>query len=163
MEVVVADIGGSHARFALADVEDGQVTNLGEAVTFTTVEHASLQTAWATFGDRVGRKSTLVASLLTMGVSTTLVGCLPTYAAAGWWAPLILCILRFGQGFGLGGEWGGAALLAVENAPPGYENRYGMFPPLGAPIGFIAANGFFLLLGTMLDDRQRGEITLSAS
>ena len=71
------------------------------------------------FGDRVGRKSTLVASLLTMGLSTTLVAFLPTYASIGWPAAFILCLLRFGQGFGLGGEWGGAALLAVENAPPG--------------------------------------------
>ena len=75
------------------------------------------------FGDRVGRKSTLVASLLTMGVSTTLVAILPTYATAGWIAPVALCVLRFGQGFGLGGEWGGAALLAVEHAPPGWRAR----------------------------------------
>ncbi|HWI86366.1 MAG TPA: MFS transporter, partial [Sphingomonas sp.] len=98
------------------------------------------------FGDRVGRKSTLVASLLTMGISTTLVAFLPTYATAGWIAPLLLCVLRFGQGFGLGGEWGGAALLAVEHAPPGKRARYGMFPQLGAPVGFIAANGLFLIL-----------------
>ena len=102
------------------------------------------------FGDRVGRKSTLVASLLTMGISTTLVAFLPTYAQAGWWAPLILCILRFGQGFGLGGEWGGAALLAVENAPPGWRARFGSVPQLGAPVGFILANGLFLLLGLLL-------------
>ena len=106
------------------------------------------------FGDRVGRKSTLVASLLTMGVSTTLVAFLPTYASAGWIAPLGLCLLRFGQGFGLGGEWGGAALLAVEHAPPGYRARFGMFPQLGAPVGFIAANGLFLLLGTILTPDQ---------
>jgi MFS family permease len=102
------------------------------------------------FGDRVGRKSTLVASLLTMGVSTTLVAFLPTYASAGWIAPLALCVLRFGQGFGLGGEWGGAALLAVEHAPPGWRARYGSAPQLGAPAGFIAANGLFLLLGLWL-------------
>jgi MFS family permease len=102
------------------------------------------------FGDRIGRKSTLVASLLTMGISTTLVAFLPTYASAGWWAPALLCILRFGQGFGLGGEWGGAALLAVEHAPPGWRARFGMFPQLGAPAGFLAANGFFLLLGLWL-------------
>ena len=102
------------------------------------------------FGDRVGRKSTLVASLLTMGVSTTLVAVLPTYATAGWFAPLALCILRFGQGFGLGGEWGGAALLAVEHAPPGWRARYGSAPQLGAPAGFIAANGLFLLIGLWL-------------
>ncbi|WP_420141374.1 MFS transporter, partial [Sphingomonas sp.] len=102
------------------------------------------------FGDRVGRKSTLVASLLTMGISTTLVAVLPTYASAGWVAAALLCVLRFGQGFGLGGEWGGAALLAVESAPKGYEARFGMFPQLGAPVGFIAANGLFLILGLML-------------
>jgi MFS family permease len=106
------------------------------------------------FGDRVGRKSTLVASLLTMGISTTFVAFLPTYADAGWWAPLLLCFLRFGQGFGLGGEWGGAALLAVEHAPPGWRARFGMFPQLGAPAGFLAANGFFLLLNLFLTRTQ---------
>ncbi len=106
------------------------------------------------FGDRIGRKSTLVASLLLMGGSTLLIAFLPTYEAAGWLAPLLLCILRFGQGFGLGGEWGGAALLAVENAPPGYRARFGMFPQLGAPIGFVAANGVFLLLGFLLTEEQ---------
>lgn len=99
------------------------------------------------FGDRIGRKSTLVASLMTMGVSTLLIAFLPTYAMVGWVAPALLCLLRFGQGFGLGGEWGGAALLAVENAPPGWRARFGMFPQLGAPVGFIAASGLFLLLG----------------
>ncbi len=108
------------------------------------------------FGDRVGRKSTLVASLLLMGGSTVLIAFLPTYAQIGWAAPVILCLLRVGQGLGLGGEWGGASLLAVENAPPGWAGRFGMFPPLGAPIGFIAANGFFLILGlTMTDDQFR--------
>ncbi len=106
------------------------------------------------FGDRIGRKSTLVASLMLMGGSTVAIAFLPTYAQIGWVAPLILCILRFGQGLGLGGEWGGASLLAVENAPPGWRNRYGMFPPLGAPVGFIAANGFFLILGATLTDVQ---------
>jgi metabolite-proton symporter len=104
------------------------------------------------YGDRIGRKSTLVASLLVMGGSTLAIAFLPTYAMVGWVAPLLLCALRFGQGFGLGGEWGGAALLAVENAPPGYRGRYGIFPQLGAPVGFIAANGLFLLLGLMLGE-----------
>ena len=103
------------------------------------------------FGDRIGRKSTLVASLLLMGGATFLIAFLPTYAMVGWIAPALLCVLRFGQGFGLGGEWGGAALLAVENAPPGWRARFGMFPQLGAPVGFIAANGLFLLLGLGLD------------
>ncbi|MBS0484392.1 MAG: MFS transporter [Proteobacteria bacterium] len=104
------------------------------------------------YGDRIGRKSTLVVSLLLMGVSTLLIAFLPTYAMAGWIAPLLLCLLRFGQGLGLGGEWGGAALLAVENAPPGWRARFGMVPQLGAPVGFLAANGMFLLLGMGLSE-----------
>jgi MFS family permease len=112
--------------------------------------------AWAFghYGDRIGRKSTLVASLLTMGLSTLAIAFLPTYASIGFWAPVILCLLRFGQGFGLGGEWGGAALLAVENAPAGWRGRYGMVPQLGAPIGFIAANGLFLVLGLTMTPAQ---------
>lgn len=110
--------------------------------------------AFGHFGDRIGRKSTLVASLLIMGGSTLAIGFLPTYATVGWVAPLLLCLLRFGQGFGLGGEWGGAALLAVENAPPGYRARWGMFPQLGAPVGFIASNGLFLILGLTLTSEQ---------
>lgn len=106
------------------------------------------------FGDRIGRKSTLVASLLTMGLATVLIGFLPTYDAIGWPAPFVLCLLRFAQGFGLGGEWGGATLLAVENAPPGHRTRYAMFPQLGAPVGFIAANGLFLLLGLTMTAAQ---------
>jgi MFS family permease len=106
------------------------------------------------FGDRIGRKSTLVVSLLTMGLSTTLIAILPTYAQAGLWAPLALCTLRFGQGLGLGGEWGGAALVAVENAPPGWRARYGMCPQLGAPAGLLAANGMFLLMGAWLSPAQ---------
>jgi MFS family permease len=110
--------------------------------------------AFGHFGDRIGRKSTLVVSLLVMGLSTLFIAFLPTYEMAGWFAPLALCILRFGQGFGLGGEWGGAALLAVENAPPGYKARFGMFPQLGAPVGFIFANGLFLILGLILTQEE---------
>ena len=106
------------------------------------------------FGDRIGRKATLVAALLTMGVSTVGIGLLPTYAAIGIWAPALLALLRFGQGLGLGGEWGGAVLLAIENAPPGRAAFYGMFPQLGAPIGFLGSAGAFLLLASVLDDRQ---------
>lgn len=106
------------------------------------------------YGDRIGRKTTLVASLLTMGLSTTLVAFLPTYEMAGWVAPFALCVLRFGQGFGLGGEWGGAALLAVENAPPGWRARFGSAPQMGAPAGFIAANGLFLILCTAMTPEQ---------
>ncbi len=98
------------------------------------------------FGDRIGRKSTLVASMLVMGLSTTLIGLLPGYATAGALAPWLLCLLRFGQGIGLGGEWGGAALLATENAPPGKRAWFGMFPQLGPPLGFLMANGLFLAL-----------------
>jgi MFS family permease len=106
------------------------------------------------FGDRVGRKSTLVASLMLMGGSTFAIAFLPGYAQIGWLAPVLLCVLRFGQGFGLGGEWGGAALLAVENAPPGWRGRFGMFPQLGAPVGFIFANGLFLALSLLLTPDQ---------
>lgn len=106
------------------------------------------------FGDRIGRKSTLVASLLLMGVSTTLIGVLPGYDSIGVWAPIILCVLRFGQGLGLGGEWGGAALLATENAPEGKRAWFGMFPQLGPSIGFLAANGLFLTLALVLSDEQ---------
>lgn len=106
------------------------------------------------FGDRIGRKSTLVASLLLMGVSTTAIGVLPGYDSIGVWAPIILCLLRFGQGLGLGGEWGGAALLATENAPEGKRAWFGMFPQLGPSIGFLAANGLFLTLALVLSDEQ---------
>jgi metabolite-proton symporter len=104
------------------------------------------------FGDRIGRKATLVAALLTMGVSTVLIGLLPTYAAIGTVAPLLLALCRFGQGLGLGGEWGGAVLLATENAPPGKRAWYGMFPQLGAPIGFFLSGGIFLLLSQTMSD-----------
>jgi len=110
--------------------------------------------AFGHFGDRIGRKSTLVASLLLMGGSTIVIGFLPTYESLGLWAPLLLCLLRFCQGLGLGGEWGGAALLAVENAPAGHRARFGMMPQLGAPIGFIASNGLFLILGLLLTPEQ---------
>lgn len=106
------------------------------------------------FGDRVGRKATLVASLLTMGISTVLIGFLPTYASIGIAAPLLLALCRFGQGLGLGGEWGGAVLLATENAPPGRRAWYGMFPQLGAPVGFLLSSGSFLLLAHYLSEAQ---------
>jgi metabolite-proton symporter len=106
------------------------------------------------FGDRIGRKATLVAALLTMGVSTILIGLLPTYAAIGTAAPLLLALCRFGQGLGLGGEWGGAVLLATENAPPGKRAWYGMFPQLGAPLGFFLSGGTFLLLGQLMPDED---------
>jgi metabolite-proton symporter len=106
------------------------------------------------FGDRVGRKTTLVAALLTMGVSTVAIGLLPTYATIGIAAPLLLALCRFGQGLGLGGEWGGAVLLAIENAPPGKRAWYGMFPQLGAPVGFFFSGGVFLVLSRLLTNEQ---------
>ena len=101
-------------------------------------------------GDKVGRKTTLVAALLTMGIATFLIGVLPTYAMVGWFAPLMLVILRLAQGFALGGEWSGAALVATENAPAGKRAWYGTFPQLGAPLGFIIANGLFLVIAALL-------------
>ncbi|MCW4453797.1 MHS family MFS transporter [Flavobacterium sp. MXW15] len=106
------------------------------------------------FGDRIGRKATLVAALLTMGVSTVVIGLLPTYADIGLLAPVLLALCRFGQGLGLGGEWSGAVLLATENAPPGKRAWYGMFPQLGAPLGFLLSAGTFLLLGRCMSDAQ---------
>ena len=106
------------------------------------------------YGDRIGRKATLVAALLTMGVSTVLIGLLPTHAQIGVLAPALLALCRFGQGLGLGGEWGGAVLLATENAPPGKRAWYGMFPQLGAPLGFLCSTGIFLLLTHFLSDAQ---------
>ena len=106
------------------------------------------------FGDRVGRKTTLVLALTTMGLSTFLIGVLPSYASIGLAAPILLALCRFGQGIGLGGEWGGAVLLAVENAPPRKRALYGMFPQLGAPLGFFLSGGVFLLLSRVLTDEQ---------
>jgi metabolite-proton symporter len=104
------------------------------------------------FGDRVGRKATLVAALLTMGISTVSIGALPTYRTIGVAAPLLLALCRLG--LGLGGEWGGAVLLAIENAPHGKRAWYGMFPQLGAPVGFLFSGGVFLVLSRWLTDEQ---------
>ena len=108
-------------------------------------------------GDKRGRKVTLVGALLTMGLATFLIGALPTYEMAGWLATLLLVVLRLAQGFALGGEWSGAALVATENAPKGKRAIYGTFPQLGAPIGFILANGLFLAIAWLLpsDDPSR--------
>lgn len=106
------------------------------------------------FGDRVGRKTTLVAALLTTGLSTVAIGVLPTYASLGVAAPALLALCRFGQGLGLGGEWGGAVLLAVENAPPGKRAWYGMFPQLGAPLGFFLSTTVFLGLSGWLGNER---------
>ena len=106
------------------------------------------------FGDRIGRKATLVAALMTMGLSTVSIGLLPTYDSIGIAASFLLALCRFGQGLGLGGEWGGAVLLATENAPPGKRAWYGMFPQLGAPIGFLFSGGIFLVLSSTLTNEQ---------
>ena len=106
------------------------------------------------FGDRVGRKATLVAALVTMGVSTVGIGLVPGYASVGLLAPALLTVCRFGQGLGLGGEWGGAILLATENAPPGRRAWYGMFPQLGAPIGFFCSGVAFLLISRLTTEAQ---------
>ncbi|MFM2146346.1 MAG: hypothetical protein RL732_1182 [Bacteroidota bacterium] len=104
------------------------------------------------FGDRVGRKATLVASLMTMGPCTVLIGLLPTYNTLGIVAPILLALLRFGQGLGLGGEWSGAVLMAMENAPPDKKTRYGMFPQLGAPVGLLLSGTIFQLLNSYMSD-----------
>ncbi|HEY4011512.1 MAG TPA: MFS transporter [Acidobacteriaceae bacterium] len=106
------------------------------------------------FGDRIGRKRTLVLALSTMGASTFLIGILPGYAAIGVLAPILLALCRFGQGIGLGGEWGGAVLLAIENAPPRKRALYGMFPQLGAPIGFALSGLVFLFFSRALTHKQ---------
>jgi metabolite-proton symporter len=106
------------------------------------------------YGDRIGRKATLVAALMTMGLSTVLIGFLPGYESIGVFAPLLLALCRFGQGLGLGGEWGGAVLLAAENAPPHKRSWYAMFPQLGAPLGFVLSATSFLLLTETLSNAQ---------
>jgi metabolite-proton symporter len=106
------------------------------------------------FGDRVGRKTTLVTALMTMGISTICIGLLPTYASIGVYAAVLLALCRVGQGIGLGGEWGGAVLLATENAPPGKHGWYGMFPQLGAPLGLVFSIGAFLLMSNSLSEAQ---------
>ena len=104
------------------------------------------------FGDRKGRKASLVAALMTMGPSTVAIGLLPGYNSIGIFAPLLLALFRFGQGLGLGGEWGGAVLLATENAPAHKKAWYGMFPQLGAPIGFLLSSATFFILGKVMSD-----------
>ncbi|MEO8886256.1 MAG: MFS transporter [Mucilaginibacter sp.] len=104
------------------------------------------------FGDRKGRKATLVAALMTMGPSTVAIGLLPGYASIGIVAPILLALFRFGQGLGLGGEWGGAVLLATENAPPHKKAWYGMFPQLGAPLGFLLSISTFIILSKTMSD-----------
>ncbi len=106
------------------------------------------------FGDRIGRKATLIAALMTMGISTVAIGLLPTYQSIGIAGPILLALFRFGQGVGLGGEWGGAVLLATENAPAGKKAWYGMFPQFGAPLGFLLSTGTFLIIGKVMNNEQ---------
>jgi metabolite-proton symporter len=106
------------------------------------------------FGDRIGRKTTLVTALMTMGISTICIGLLPTYESAGVYAAVLLALCRVGQGIGLGGEWGGAVLLATENAPPGKHAWYGMFPQLGAPLGLVISIGAFLVISNSFTEAQ---------
>ncbi|WP_330629640.1 MFS transporter (plasmid) [Thioclava litoralis] len=136
--------------------EDGMTALLASFATFSIAFFARPLGAvvFGHFGDRIGRKATLVAALLTMGVSTVVIGLLPTYAQIGVAAPLLLALCRFGQGFGLGGEWGGAVLMATENAPEGKKNWYGMFPQLGAPVGLFLSSGLFWLLLQFMPKEQ---------
>lgn len=113
-------------------------------------------------GDRLGRKTTLVASLLTMGIATFCIGLLPTHESIGAWAAMLLLIMRLAQGFALGGEWSGAALVATENAPEGKRAWYGTFPQLGAPIGFIIANMLFFGINLALADPNTPGVTSEA-
>ncbi|WP_270642730.1 MFS transporter [Limosilactobacillus mucosae] len=106
------------------------------------------------FGDRLGRKKTLVVSLLVMGVATVAIGFIPGYQSIGVGGALMLCLCRFVQGIGLGGEWSGAVLVATENAPADKRALYGAFPEVGAPIGFFICNGLFYVLEKMLTPAQ---------
>ncbi|MFD8934409.1 MFS transporter [Streptomyces sp. NPDC059578] len=105
-------------------------------------------------GDRYGRRPVLFGSLLLTGAATVAVGCVPTYASIGAAAPALLLVLRFVQGIGLGGEWGGAVLLTAEHAPAGRRGLWGSFPQMGPPLGFLLANGMMLVLSTNLTDAQ---------
>jgi MFS transporter, MHS family, shikimate and dehydroshikimate transport protein len=104
------------------------------------------------YGDKIGRKSMLILSLLIMGIATFLIGLLPTYNAIGVAAPILLVILRLAQGFGVGGEWGGAVVLAVEHAPPGKRGFYGAWPQMGVPAGLLLSTGVFTLFNASLSD-----------
>jgi MFS transporter, MHS family, shikimate and dehydroshikimate transport protein len=106
------------------------------------------------FGDRVGRKSMLVLSLLIMGLATFLIGCLPTHATIGVAAPILLVLLRFAQGIGVGGEWGGAVLMSVEHAPKGKRGFYGSFPQMGVPAGLLLSTGVFTVMQNVTTEEQ---------
>ena len=106
------------------------------------------------FGDRVGRRSMLIYSLVIMGVATFLIGLLPTYATIGVWAPVLLVLLRCAQGIGVGGEWGGAVLMAVEHSPPGRRGLSGSWPQMGVPAGLFLSTVVFGVVSTSLGEEQ---------
>ena len=135
----------NHQFFHVADPLSGQIAALS-TLALTFIARPLGAVLFGHFGDRLGRKNTFVMSLLVMGISTVVIGLLPTYDSIGIWATILLCLCRIGQGIGLGGEWGGAALVAIENAPEGKRGWYGTFPQLGAPLGLLLANGVFLLI-----------------
>ena len=135
----------NHQFFHAADPLSGQIASLS-TLALTFIARPLGAVLFGHFGDRLGRKNTFVMSLLVMGISTVVIGLLPTYDSIGIWATILLCLCRIGQGIGLGGEWGGAALVAIENAPEGKRGWYGTFPQLGAPLGLLLANGGFLLI-----------------
>ena len=136
----------NHQFFHQADPLSNQIAALSTlALTFVARPLGAL--IFGHFGDKFGRKNTFVMSLLLMGFATISIGLLPTYEQIGIYATILLCLCRIGQGIGLGGEWGGAALVAIENAPQGKRGWYGTFPQLGAPLGLLLANGAFLLVG----------------
>lgn len=135
----------NHQFFHTADPLSGQIAALS-TLALTFIARPLGAVLFGHFGDRLGRKNTFVMSLLVMGISTVVIGLLPTYDSTGIWATILLCLCRIGQGIGLGGEWGGAALVAIENAPEGKRGWYGTFPQLGAPLGLLLANGVFLLI-----------------
>ena len=135
----------NHQFFHAADPLSGQIAALS-TLALTFIARPLGGVLFGHFGDRLGRKNTFVMSLLVMGISTVVIGLLPTYDRIGIWATILLCLCRIGQGIGLGGEWSGAALVAIENAPEGKRGWYGTFPQLGAPLGLLLANGAFLLI-----------------
>jgi MHS family shikimate/dehydroshikimate transporter-like MFS transporter len=105
------------------------------------------------YGDKVGRKSMLVLTLVIMGVATFLIGLLPTYEQIGPWAAVALVVLRVAQGFGVGGEWGGAVLMAVEHAPPGRRGFYGSWPQIGVPAGLVLSTAVFAAFSRLPEDQ----------
>ena len=139
----------NHQFFHAADPLSGQIAALS-TLALTFIARPLGAVLFGHFGDRLGRKNTFVMNLLVMGISTVVIGLLPTYDSIGIWATILLCLCRIGQGIGLGGEWGGAALVAIENAPEGKHGWYGTFPQLGAPLGLLLANGVFLLITVLL-------------